>query len=239
LGEHLAVDEPRRISRVSAVATRDGRKEAVELLIAAGADVNARGNDSETPLDMAIQFKEAEIADLLRKHGGKYSKIPFAAGGGDIEIVKEFLAADADVNAKNKYGETALHYAARRGHKEIAELLIAKGADVNTHSLSARRAYEETALHFAAVQGHKEIAELLIAEGADVNAQDGFRRTPLHHAAHEGHREVAKLLIAEGADVNETNGSGETPLNSAKKELTDLLRKHGGKTGEELKAEGK
>ncbi|MCH2516416.1 MAG: ankyrin repeat domain-containing protein [Dehalococcoidia bacterium] len=80
MGEHLAVDEPRRISRVSAVATRDGRKEAVELLIAAGADVNAKGNDSETPLDMAIQFKEAEIADLLRKHGAKTKKELQAAG---------------------------------------------------------------------------------------------------------------------------------------------------------------
>ena len=63
--------------------------------------------------------------------------------------------------------------------------------------------------------------------------------TILFIAAHEGHREVAELLIAEGADVNETNGSGETPLDYAKGETANLLRKHGGKTGEELKAEGK
>jgi len=69
LGEHLAVGEPRRISRVSAVATRDGRKEAVELLIAAGADVNVKFDDSLTPLDLVSS--RGKMADLLRKHGGK------------------------------------------------------------------------------------------------------------------------------------------------------------------------
>ena len=58
-------------------------------------------------------------------------------------------------------------------------------------------------------------------------------------AAHEGHREIVELLIAEGADVNEKNGSGETSLNWANEKIAELLRQHGGKTGEELKAEGK
>ena len=53
---------------------------------------------------------------------------------GNIEVVKQHLAAGTDVNAKNEWGDgesTPLHYAAFNGHKEIAELLIAKGADVN------------------------------------------------------------------------------------------------------------
>ena len=54
-----------------------------------------------------------------------------AAGEGNIEVVKQHLAAGTDVNAKNDGGYTPLHYAAFNGHKEIAELLIAKGADVN------------------------------------------------------------------------------------------------------------
>jgi ankyrin repeat protein len=67
-------------------------------------------------------------------------------------------------------------------------------------------------------------------------------RTPFHLAAIAGHKEIAELLIANGADVNAKNKGGRTPLDSAiafkHTETADLLRKHGGKTGEELKAEG-
>jgi ankyrin repeat protein len=100
-------------------------------------------------------------------------------------------------------------------------------------------------LHEAAREGHKEIAELLIAEGADLNAKGDMYGggTPLHYAARFGHTEVAELLIAKGADVNAKDEDGKTPLDLAIKrrriETADLLRKHGGKTGEELKAEGK
>ena len=59
-------------------ATFYGHKEIVELLIAKGADVNAKTSDEDntplTPLDGAIEENHTEIADLLRKHGGKTKK---------------------------------------------------------------------------------------------------------------------------------------------------------------------
>ena len=63
----------------------------------------------------------------------------------------------------------------------------------------------------------------------------------LHEAAYWDHKEIAELLITKGADVNAKTKRGETPLDQAKRhpETAALLRKHGGKTGEELKAEGK
>jgi len=73
----------------------------------------------------------------------------------------------------------------------------------------------------------------------------------LHSAAFDGHKEVAELLIAAGTDVNAKNNNGETPLDWAENvdeddspedkaaKTANLLRKHGGKRGEELKAEGK
>jgi len=95
------------------------------------------------------------------------------------------------------------------------------------------------ALIQAAATGNVEAIKKAIADGADVNVKAVGGGTLLFIAAHEGHREVAELLIAEGADVNETNGSGEAPLDYAKGQTAELIRKHGGKTGEELKAVGK
>ncbi len=86
-----------------------------------------------------------------------------------------------------------------------------------------------------------------------MNAKDDARITPLHPAANHNHKEVAELLIGKGADVNAKAWGDATPLDgaeevsedgspedkAAKKETADLLRKHGGKTSEELEAEGK
>ena len=77
--------------------------------------------------------------------------------------------------------------------------------------------------------------------------------TPLHLTALGGHKEATKIIIDSGALLNLVNIYGETPLDATlknfeidsqkvklnKKEIAELLRKHGGKTGEELKAEGK
>ena len=100
-----------------------------------------------------------------------------------------------------------------------------------------------SSIHQAAGTGNIEAVKQHLAEGADVNAKREDGVTPLHWAADGGHKEIAELLIAGGADVNAKDEFGETPLDWAiqlnEPETTDLLRKHGGKTGEELKAEGK
>ena len=154
---------------------------------------------------------------------------------GNVEGVKLHLADGADVNAKGYRGRTPLHLVAGNGHKEIVELLIAEGADIN-----AKNRGGVTPLYDAAFKGHKEIAELLIAAGADVNAKGKIGTTPLQAAAMFSHKEIVELLIDAGADVNvKDHEFGETPLDWVDDETADLLRKHGGKTGEELKAEGK
>ena len=95
----------------------------------------------------------------------------------------------------------------------------------------------------AAKAGEIEAVKQHLAAGADVNAKTDQGWIPLHLAALGGYKEIVELLISKGADVNAKDDIGRTPLDEAisydETELADLLRKHGGKTSEELKAEGK
>ena len=191
------------------VAAWRSRKEIVDLLILKGADVNDKDNDGQTPLDLAVQHKRTDNINLLRKHGGKYSRINIAATAGDAEAVRNFLAAGTDMEAKDENGATPLHLAAENGNGEIVKYLVENGANLN-----AKTKGEQTPLHIAAYEGRNETIELLVEKGAEVNP-----------------------LITLTGSFN-----GMTPVDFSirqnKLKTVDLLRKHGGKTGEELKAGG-
>ena len=182
------------------------------------------------------------IAVLVLVGCGPSVDIWEAAKTGNIKAVKQHLAAGPDINTKDNDGRTPLHWATYRDHKEIVDLLIASGADVNAKDVN-----EISPLLHTIRNENKESVELLIAKGADVNAKNDDGVTPLHDAAAKGHKEIVELLIAKGAKVNAKITSdpnqGLTALDAANQtnppETADLLRKHGGKTGEELKAEGK
>ena len=156
-----------------------------------------------------------------------------AIAQGNIKAVKQHLNSGADVEARGRNGGAPLHFAALGGRKEIAKLLLAKGADVN-----AKDDDGWTPLHHASRPDGKETVELFLAKGADVNAKDNRGRTPLLWSALRGRKEVAELFLAKGANINAEDVDGTTPLDVAIKlnhtETADLLRKHGGKTAQEL-----
>ena len=129
----------------------------------------------------------------------------------------------------------ALHRAAAAGDIEAVKQHLAAGTNVNVRVGE----WGDTPLHRAAFGGNKEIVELLLNNEVDVNVKDDYGCTPLHDAAEYGHKKIIELLISKGADVNAENDDGLTPLDGADGEIADLLHKHGAKTGEELKAEGK
>jgi ankyrin repeat protein len=156
------------------VAVEWNQKDVAELLLAKGADVNAKGKDDWTPLDAAVGHARKDIVKLL-------------------------LAKGADINAKDKGGETPLHFAAEFGRKDMVALLLSKGAEID-----ARNAWGWTALHWAARNGSMDIAKLLLAKRADVNISENFNnsgnsgRTPLGIAEESGHKDVVKLLRQHG-----------------------------------------
>jgi ankyrin repeat protein len=128
-----------------------------------------------------------------------------------------FLAA---IRQQVYAGDTALHLAAAAYQRELAESLVAKGADVRARN---RRGAEP--LHYAADGGpdtehwdpvaqHAVIA-YLIAAGADPNALNQSGVAPLHRAVRNRCSAAASALIEGGADPRLTNRSGSTPLHLA------------------------
>ena len=153
-----------------------------------------------------------------------------ASEKGDLNKVQQLLDSGADPNVEDYANHTALYYAAEKGHFNIAKLLLEKGAKVDHES-------GDSALLWACHYGHVDIVKLLIENGADVNAKRSMDdSTPLCFAAYRNHKEIVELLLEKGADANVANQHGETALDLSKPETVAILRKHGGKTGEDLGA---
>ena len=196
-------------------AAGSGNIEAVKQAIADGANVEVKNVFSITPLHFASAKGHKEIAELL-------------------------IAKGAEVNAKNVGGETPLDSAAYWGHKEVAKLLISRGADVNA-VIESGGLKGKTPLGLA-WRHHPEVTDFLRKHGGKTGAWLNAYNS-IHAAARAGHIKAVKQHLASGADVNAKTMSGFTPLDATsvfnKTETADLLRKHGGKTKMELKAEGK
>ncbi len=82
---------------------------------------------------------------------------------GDVERVRQLLRSGADVNARDRYGQTALMLAAHRGHREMVDTLIQSGADLNVTAKN-----NLSALMLAVIGGHAAIAQRLARAGADL-----------------------------------------------------------------------
>ena len=147
----------------------------------------------------------------------------------DLKKVEQLLDSGVDVEDDAK--RTPLYYAAEKGYLQIAELLISHGATMNLPE-------GDSPLLWACYYGHIDMVKLLIENGANVNATRlADNSTPLRSAAIWGEKkEIVELLIGKGAKVNVVHRDGDTAVDRAKPEIAEILRKHGGKTGEDLRA---
>jgi hypothetical protein len=126
-----------------------------------------------------------------------------------------------------------LWWASSKGHKEVVEMLLAHGANVDP--LGCGQVQESrTPLWIAAKFGHKEVVEALLQAGADASFCNSEGRSPLRAAVEEGHVEVVAVLAphgADAADMNHTDARGRTPLwiaaEEGLKEVVEMLLAHG------------
>lgn len=175
-----------------------------------------------------------------------------AALNGELEQVKMLIEKEGvDINAKeSEIGATALLVASVKGHLEIVQYLINKGADIN-----AKGDKVVTALMGASAAGHLAVVKALVegkkgllsmfSKGADINAKDNDGITALMGASMKGHLEVVKYLINKGVDVNavasiEIKGVVlyRTALDVAKigkhHKIAEVLKNAGAKTAKEI-----
>ncbi len=146
-------------------------------------------------------------------------------------------ANPALVTARARNGESAILTAVYHRQKEIANLLVARGAPLTIFEACASGEVERaerlldadvlalatfsedgwTPLHLAAFFGHARITEILLARGADARARshNPTGNTPLHAALAGNHKMVAGLLLGAGADVNAADAAGWRPLHLA------------------------
>jgi ankyrin repeat protein len=160
-----------------------------------------------------------------------------AIKAGDFERVKALVSAEPQlVASRSAAGESAILTAVYRGHKDIVNLLVARGAEMTIFEAAAAGEIERverliegdapvngwsadgwTPLHLAAFFGHARGVDLLLAHGADVAAlsKNSTGNTALHAALAGNHKFVAGLLIGAGSDVNAPDAAGWRPLHLA------------------------
>ena len=210
-----------------------GASDVACILVAAGADPNARTNKGETPTSIAVAHRQFEFVTFLKRLGAHldvpdeegHSILHRAAMGlkwhgesdqyqissAEARIADYLLKTGADLNVRGPKGRTPLHLAARFCVQTVADSLIRGGASVSTQADDGN-----TPLHEAALAGAQSITQSLLDAGADVKCANADGWTPLHFAALAGSMEIARLLVEHGAAVDAVSTIPPlTPLQAA------------------------
>jgi len=151
-----------------------------------------------------------------------------AARKGDVAAVTSLLDQGADVNAKFRYGTTALFKASERGHTDVVKVLLARGADATVKDTF----YSATAMTWALQNDHFEVVRALLEKDASGAAD------VLLSGAREGKTELVEIALARGGITAEslTSALAATMDNKDKTAIAEMLRKAGATPPIELDA---
>ena len=198
------------------------RKDMVEYLLTAGADVNKATKPKwQTPLFLASLRGKREVVELLLGAGAELDKTDYrghtplmaASNKGHWEVVELLLGAGAEVDKTEvQDGCTPLMAASMDGRRKVVKLLLDGGAEVDKADNAG-----QTALFRAGSGDHTEVVQLLLDSGADLDRAVSLHpgATRLHWASKVGLLGMVRSLLEAGADVNSQDDKGETPLHWA------------------------
>ncbi|TGK37240.1 ankyrin repeat domain-containing protein [Leptospira andrefontaineae] len=185
-------------------AVREGCVNEVKNLVNSGVKSDSKDKDGNSLFHLFALPIRYNIISSSMKFCDKYHFPPDEKER--LELLKYLLTLDLDLNAKNNYGNTPLHYIVGNYSLNTVKISIQEGADPFAINDSG-----ETILHSATYGYQNEVISYLLKTGLNVNAVDDYKNTPLHNAA-RSKISTLLLLIESGADVNAINSSGNTPL---------------------------
>ncbi len=207
------------------IAVTNQHQQIVEYLITNGADVNLKTKHGYTPLLRAAEKGNVSIVEYLLSKGAAIDEtngfecttalhaacIDFFG----LNVVKVLVDAGANVNLKNKYGQSPLFKAASYTRLDIVRYLLSNGASVNEKNGKD----ELTALYMACYNGDLDIVKVLVDAGADINLKSARGLSPLDAAIHgdlgRKHWDIVKYLSSKDAeDANKYNIQTNLKLNN-------------------------
>uniref|UniRef100_A0A8R1DQT0 Uncharacterized protein n=1 Tax=Caenorhabditis japonica TaxID=281687 RepID=A0A8R1DQT0_CAEJA len=218
--------------------------EAVQC-ISAGADVNARDIDENTPLMLAVKARRVRLAVVLMRAGGnptiynssERSALHEAVVNKDVRMLTILLTDKRlckEIDELDRNGMTALMLVARSDgdyQVEMAKLLLSKGAKIDADGASRKDSeiYKgRTALHYAALVGNMSVLEFLVSRNSNKDKQDEAGKTPLMLAAKEGHEKAVKFLVDKDASLTTADAMDKTAAQLAQGnyhyEIAEYLR---------------
>ena len=241
------VEEGENLNGVDRVLSRTALHWAVisrnadmcSFLLSRGVNVNqADTRDGHTPLHTAADWQQANICQLLVDHKADVTSVntkgetPLLVALANQRLPwRDSLAVccplitNESVNVADHHGNRALHIAGRKGHIQIVQLLVDRGADVNELN-----EYGQTPLHTAA-GGEKDCPELcsiLLKHNAKVDAVDKDGNQPLHLAWKQWHTAIVRLLLSHGTDVTALNKQQRKPSHIANESVLKSCEVHNG-----------
>jgi ankyrin repeat protein len=179
---------------------------------------------------LAKYYRQDAVAAYLLGHGAKLNFFDQCVAGETAAVMAQIEAAPALLETHSGDGWTPLHLAAFFGAQELAEALLARGAEIDSNSTNNM---QNTPLHAAVAGRRAELVKLLLARGANANARQTGGWTALQGAAQSGDREMVETLIAHGAHVNARADNNQCALDLAlmrgHQAIADLLEGLGAK----------
>ncbi|WAR14989.1 MIB2-like protein [Mya arenaria] len=209
------------------VASHQGHKDIVQLLLNAGANLEMQDEDGDTALHYsAFGVLLAHRADVNIQDAYGDTALHDAIGKENMDILDLLVNYHGiDFNLRNKRGFNVLHHAALKGNNYATERILQKSrqivdrkkddgfaplhlASLNGHrdghaSIDIRNNRQQTPLLLAVSQGHIGLMDLLVSQGADVNVEDEDGDTCLH---------LGLIRTSKGANLNKKNHMGKAPL---------------------------